>query len=369
MRVLQIDDRSPYRSLIGVGGLGTGIFFALDGNHTLGRTESRAGALLDVRDYCKLHIISHYVAKLLGAHPSGKPFHVLPVGKIGDDGAGRFVLKEMRDVGIDTTLVQTVKGKPTLLSVCFQYPDGSGGNITTDNSAASELSEPDLQKASEFLELHGRSVIALAAPEVPLAARHVFLKLASASGAYRVASFVEAEIVEAQQLSMFEALDLLALNESEAHVMTGCPLLAQAPQPFLERCLSLTQNEYPGLKIVVSAGKHGAYAFADSCVNFCPAPHVPVASTAGAGDALLGGVISALAAGMPLVKPGPMRRSWNDGPLTTALEFGVLLASYKVGSTHTIQPNATLDNLLAFAENVGVGVALGVGRPMARSGD
>ena len=74
MRVLRIDDHSPYNRLVGIGGIGTGIFFALEGDHTLGRNESRAGRLLDVRDYCKLHIVIHYVAKLLGAHPSGAPF-------------------------------------------------------------------------------------------------------------------------------------------------------------------------------------------------------------------------------------------------------------------------------------------------------
>ena len=55
-----------YRALIGTGGIGSGMFFALDGNHTLGREESRSGHFLDRRDYCKLHIVSHYVCRLLG---------------------------------------------------------------------------------------------------------------------------------------------------------------------------------------------------------------------------------------------------------------------------------------------------------------
>ena len=35
MRVLRIDEHSPFRQLVGVGGLGTGISFALKGDHTL----------------------------------------------------------------------------------------------------------------------------------------------------------------------------------------------------------------------------------------------------------------------------------------------------------------------------------------------
>ena len=37
--------------MIGVGGIGTGTLIELDGDETLGRTESRMGRLLDARDY------------------------------------------------------------------------------------------------------------------------------------------------------------------------------------------------------------------------------------------------------------------------------------------------------------------------------
>lgn len=59
---LKLDIASAsYQAMIGTGGIGSGVFFALDGDHTLGREESRSGRFLDKRDYCKLHIISHYV--------------------------------------------------------------------------------------------------------------------------------------------------------------------------------------------------------------------------------------------------------------------------------------------------------------------
>src|SRR5437763_15930976 len=96
MRTLRIDSMSPYQRVIGVGGVGTGVFFKLAGDHTLGRNESRAGELLDVRDYCKLHIVLHYVAKLLGAGKHAWGFEILPLAKIGNDAPGRFVLHEMQ---------------------------------------------------------------------------------------------------------------------------------------------------------------------------------------------------------------------------------------------------------------------------------
>src|SRR5262245_61517356 len=87
-----------YRRLIGVGGIGSGLFFALQGNDDLGRNESRTASLLDVRDYCKLHIVSHYLAVLLD-----RALHIVPVAHVGNDSTGLRLIEEMNDVGIDTS--------------------------------------------------------------------------------------------------------------------------------------------------------------------------------------------------------------------------------------------------------------------------
>jgi ribokinase len=354
MRVLRIDADSPYQQLVGVGGIGTGIFFQLEGNHTLGREESRPGRLLEVRDYCKLHIVIHYVAKLLGANPSGSPFHVVPLGNIGDDPPGRQVLQEMSDAGIDTRLVRTLRGTPTLFSVCFQYPDGKGGNITTSNSAAAALTANDLGVVNAILASRGKRTVALAAPEVPLDARRRLLELATGAGAFRAASFVAAEVGPARDLGMFELLDLVSLNEEEAAELVGGQFTAEAPERFLDVCLDFLDKTNPRLRMVVTAGQSGAYALADGRWDYRPAPKVEIASTAGAGDSLLGGVIAAMAAGIPLLRKQTPPDMTAGRPLETALDFGVLLASYKCLSPHTIHPDACLDTLIGFAHVLGL---------------
>ena len=354
MRVLRIDEHSPFRQLIGVGGLGTGIFFALEGDHTLGRNESRLGKLLDVRDYCKLHIVSHYVAKLLGA--SRARFTVTPLGKVGDDSAGKFVLSEMRDVGMDTRSVKVVHGQPTLFSVCFQYPDGTGGNLTTANSAAATLSEEDIDDAWCLVDSVGPKTIALLVPEAPLASRNHFLRLARQAGAFCASSFAFGEIAEAKRLGMFYDLNLVALNEEEAAEFAGEPYIGSSPESFVERLRCLLSSSYPQLKVVMSVGKDGAYFVDSSGRSHSSAPKVvEVASTAGAGDCLLGGVLAALAAGIAL--PSPQGQANENLQLENVLDFGVLLASYKVSSPHTIHPDASLDNLLRFAQQLRIAVA------------
>jgi 1-phosphofructokinase len=93
------------------------------------------------------------------------------------------------------------------------------------------------------------------------------------------------------------------------------------------------------MRILLTVGARGAYGFEGGCWRHRPALGVPVASTAGAGDALLAGMLAALAAG---------------APFAGALDFGALLAAYKVTSPHTIHPDASLDALLAFAATHGV---------------
>jgi sugar/nucleoside kinase (ribokinase family) len=340
------------RVLLGVGGIGTGSFFALEGNQTLGRNESRPGQLLDTRDYCKLHIVAHYIARLLGAGTGEKAIQVLPIGKVGDDPPGQLLLRQMQAVGMDTRFVTAVPGKPTLSSVCFQYPDGSGGNITTSNSAAAEICNQDVDSALRKTGADGRQMIALAVPEVPLAVRHHLLTAARRKGAFCAASFVSAEIAAAKQKEMFGELDLVALNEAEAAEFVGIPFSDANPEAFVAECLSLLGSRYPNLRLVVSVGKRGAYGFEHGNWNVCSAPQVPVSSTAGAGDALLAGVISAIAAGVGFTAERE-KDCPPEGAIATALEFGVMLASYTVASPHTIHPDACLDTLLEFASGLG----------------
>jgi len=139
MLALRANAESGFTCAMGIGGIGSGMIYALEGEHELGRNESRLGELLDSRDYCKLHIVEHYIARLMGASRDPASFRVWPVGVVGNDAVGRRILTEMSAVGIDTRFVRSHPQLKTLFSVCFFYPDGSGGNITSSNSAAQTM--------------------------------------------------------------------------------------------------------------------------------------------------------------------------------------------------------------------------------------
>ena len=221
-----------YRALIGTGGIGSGIFFALDGNHTLGREESRSGHFLDRRDYCKLHIVSHYVRRLLGPG-----FPVIPLGMVGADDVGERLLGEMAEVGLDLRYVGRAENRRTLYALCLIYPDGGGGNVTENDSACAAVDADWITRAEpEFARFSGAG-IALALPEVPLDARRKLLTLGTAHRFFRVASFTTAEILElAGELEAWGA-DLLALNLDEAAALAGVAVEDSEPEAIVQAAL------------------------------------------------------------------------------------------------------------------------------------
>ena len=79
-------------------------------------------------------------------------------------------------------------------ALCLIYPDGSGGNVTENDSASAAVDAGWIARAeAEFARFAGAG-IALALPEVPLEARQKLLALGTAHGFLCVASFTSAEI-------------------------------------------------------------------------------------------------------------------------------------------------------------------------------
>ncbi len=351
-RALKPHPTLGFTHVVGIGGIGTGVLFQLEGDHTLGRDESRLGQLLPARDYCKLHIVEHYIATLMGSGKTEDACRVLAIGAIGEDAAGRELLQEMNGAGIATEWVRIVADHRTLFSVCFLYPDGAGGNITASNSAASALDTNDIRRGEEVMARIAQRCIALCLPEVPFEVRHQFLKLATRCGNFRAASFALSEIPAAMELKLLSMVDLLALNREEAAGLVGYEYSAPNAQRFLSDCASLLRKIQPGIRIVISVGADGACAFEDGLWNYRPAPAVQVVSTAGAGDALLAGVLSGMASGLPLNGKPYARDAVMGGEFSSALDLGMLLASFSVTSPDTIHFGANLAALEEFASTL-----------------
>ncbi|MFC1718293.1 carbohydrate kinase family protein [Candidatus Poribacteria bacterium] len=330
MEPLQIDpSRRRYHTLIGTGGIGSGVFFALNGNHTLGREESRSGRFLDRRDYCKLHIVTHYVQTLMGPN-----FTTTPIGAVGDDDQGQILLNEMAEAGLNMRHVHSLPRKPTLYCVCFVYPDGSGGNLTVDDSACSEVDPALIREAEPDFADYSGAGIALAVPEVPIAARTELLELGTKYGFLRAASFTSEEIASARDLGMLTGLDLLVINVDEAAALAG----VSSEQPavsVVEAAVQSLQQINAAVHVSITAGSHGSWVWDGEKLTHVPVYGVEAVSTAGAGDAHFAGILTGLAAGLSLVE---------------AHELGVLVAALSVTSPHTISKDVDRYSLRTLAD-------------------
>jgi ribokinase len=341
MAPLQINvSNCNYHALIGVGGIGAGRFFALNGNHTLGREESRAGRFLANRDYCKLHIIAHYVQKLLGPE-----FVSILIGKVGDDSMGHQLLREMSRTGLDIRYVHASADNPTLYSLCFVYPDGTGGNLTTDDSACIQV-DPDFvaQAEPEFARFRGHG-IALAAPEVPLPAREKLLQLGTAYGFLRVASFVSAEIQSVLDMNLLLLVDLLAINLDEAAAVANMQSDKTPAISIVTKAVEKLITINPGLSISITAGKQGSWGWDGKALTQGSIFPVKAVSTAGAGDAHLAGLIVGLTVGLTMAQ---------------AQQLADFIAALSVTSPHTIHPDLERETLNRLAAGLSIPLSIEV---------
>ncbi len=345
---VRIGKDSPYVCLIGTGGIGTGMFFELEGKHTLGRNESRGARLKDFKDFGKGHIILHYLPVLLG-----RGFKVVPVGAVGDDDFGPRLKRQMAETGMETSLVKTVPGSSTMFSACFLYPDGSGGNMTVTDSASARLTPKDIQKAEPLFKKYRGKGMALAAPEVPIPARLKLLDLAKRYGFFRSVAVTSGELQEARRKGLFKKTDLVALNEDEARTLAGSSGKRDAG-PVLKAVAKLLADHNPKIKISVTWGSKGAYAYELGRWEFVPGIKVRPVNTAGAGDSHLSALLIGLAAGLPFTR-GNGAKTHGRRVITTAGDFAALLASAKVTSRDSIHLRLDANLLKRHARKVGVG--------------
>jgi len=323
--------KRTYRAFVGTGGVGTGQFFALSGNETLGREESRMGRFLDRRDYCKLHIIAHCVRKLTDP----RRLKVYPIAAVGEDAEGGALVAEMEAAGLDVSHVEERGEAPTLSCVCLLYPDGSGGNLTVEDSASDTVSRKQIDKAADLL---GPDAIVAALPEVPLSARCHLMERAQAVGAFVCASFTSQELrrSKAEDLRL-PLVDFLALNSDEAAAMAGLPADACGDEAA-EAAWQFFSALSPDGILSVTLGKLGSWIFCGEERHFLAPPPIQALSGAGAGDAHFSGFVSGICEGLEM---------------ESAHQLAVLSGALAVESAHTIHPDFSKLSVWDLANKTG----------------
>lgn len=328
-----------YTKIIGTGGIGTGVLFLVDGDRTLERSESRQAVLSGARDYCKQHIILHYIAKTLFGR-----IKVYAIGMVGMDAQGKMLKQEMHEAGIETRMVVENGQYPSMYSVCLQYPDNTACNVTAKNSACALVDEAfiDEQINGNGIQIDRKTII-LAAPEVSIAARLHLLETGKKNGAFCVASLVVDEAEAFIDGGGLQLTDLLALNETEAQAVAGID--TEDDEVAIEKCCVRACAANPDIHIVITRGPKGSFSYYRDVLERIEPIDTKVVSTAGAGDAYLSGVICGFAIGLPF------QHKHADDLRST--DLGNFFAAASVGSIHTISDTFEQQTVRKYLQTMG----------------
>jgi len=236
-----------------------------------------------------------------------------------------------------------------MYAVCYQYPNGEGGNITAQNSASDVVSMKQVLRFFDEVKPSSDGVV-LSAPEVPIDTRLFLLKKGRELGCFTVASLLVSEVEEFAELNAFTLVDLLAINQDEALAIAN--LLPEVEgESDADRCYRYLKSLNSGICVIVTCGGEGAYTYQKGQKWFSPGVRNTVLNTAGAGDCLLGTVISALIHRLPLTQDA------ENATVSSAVQLAVLAAAMKVACNDTIDFSIDKHSLLKFARGKGIEIS------------
>jgi ribokinase len=212
------------------------------------------------------------------------------VARIGKDAFGEMALRLYRDEGIDVAHVKQTDGAPT--GVGFIMVEAASGNncIVIDPGANELLTADDISRCSAAFE---STSVVLTQLEIPVAAAEAALRLGRAGNAITI---LNPAPVRPLPPSVFQLIDVLTPNQSEAKVLTGRSQDAVIEPEKLARELIRS-----GVKqVVMTLGERGALIVTPSSSTHIPAVAMSAVDTTGAGDAFNAGLATALASGASL---------------------------------------------------------------------
>ena len=330
-----MDKGLRFEKIVGTGGIGIGMLFLSDKMETLGRNKSRPVTLSTAKDYCKQHIVFYYLSTFTKGIA-----RVFPIGFVGNDVQGRNLISEMDREGMDVSYVGICTDEATMISICLQYPDKEGCNITAVNNASAHVTVGYVQKCMRKIGIDENTIVA-AIPEVSIESRIAMLRMGKQKQAFNVLSVPVAEANEFLRQNIFIDCDLLALNEEEGQTILGRNL---RDHELVSQLYSFLTEMNPEIQLLVTCGSRGAYSAAKGGIEHIPPLRAKVINTTGSGDAFLGGTLAGLTRGLSLQKQRN-DRYFGETLLESAAELGALCAGMAVETEDSIAFNVTPESV------------------------
>ncbi len=209
---------------------------------------------------------------------------VTMIGRVGDDDFGRAQLRNLNELGVDTTHV--IVDREAATGIALITLDASGQNtIVLASGANMRLTREDINAAQDAIVQSDVLVLQL---ESPLEVVTHAIDMAHAEGVKVILNPAPARPLPNETLAK---LDYLIPNESETALLTGIEV---ADLDSAREATERLHEEGVGT-VILTLGARGAFlARAEESVHV-PGYNVEVVDTTAAGDAFVGGFAVALA--------------------------------------------------------------------------
>ncbi len=216
---------------------------------------------------------------------------VAMVGRVGKDSFGDELLDNLKADGVDIDGVERDPDEPTGAALIL-VEKGGENMIAVARGAGGVVGEADVARATKGL--HARDVLLLQL-EIPMAAVASAANQAKAAGARVILNAAPAAPFEVGLLSQ---LEVLVVNELEAEPILGRP--AGDTEEAVEAARTAVKRG--ARSAVVTLGSAGAVLAEGESVHRVEPQRVQAVDATGAGDAFVGALAAALAAGATLVE-------------------------------------------------------------------
>lgn len=211
------------------------------------------------------------------------------IANTGDDNFGKEAIEGFKKEGINTDFIFVDEDTPSGVALIFVGEDGE--NSIAVASGANGTLAPSQIKMIEEVIANGSTL--LTQLETPLETVEEAIKIANKNGVKVILN-----PAPAQPLSddLFQRIDILTPNQSEAELLTGIPVTdEESAKKAAENLLSR------GIKtVILTLGSDGAFIMSKNIQKTIPGFKVKAEDTTAAGDTFNGALAVGLAEGKPI---------------------------------------------------------------------
>lgn len=215
---------------------------------------------------------------------------VLMLGRVGSDATGDELLRGLEEDGVDVSGVAR-DGEEATGAALIVVEQGGQNTVTVAPGANAKVGAAELERLATLLAPGDVLVLQL---EIPFAAVKSAAEAARRAGATIVLNAAPVAADDASPPPLPE-VDLLVVNEGEASALSGLPVTDSASGEAAAALLGAASGA-----VAVTLGEAGSILWEGGEVTLVEPRQVQAVDATGAGDAFVGAVAFALAAGRPL---------------------------------------------------------------------